>query len=569
MNVSPLPAKARLKRELRNLSEKYRASADFSKHKADQLLADTYLALCEAVNSPVSLGRWLRFKYKEHLSLVSESISHLSYNDSKAFMGDYLVSSFLSKYTDFDIGVDREKKAFDKWLLAESKCSETNDLFRARWSNDVSYSSFDVEEILHLTRREIQQILGEVPSDILEHGRFGPGSDMDTYANRVTRTYKYSSPGSCTPGVQSLIDQFDWDDVRAEFVNSAEFTNCSRLAFVPKTSLVDRSICVEPRWNIFFQLSVKHCMDRRLKVFGFDSSDQGKNVELARRAYSDGLSTIDLSSASDCVAKNLVLDLLPEDWCDILFKLRCPVTVYWNVPFKLEKIASMGNGYTFPLETLIFGATARATARFYAANFEDIAVYGDDIIVPEAIAATLIRVLEYMGFSVNQKKTFTSGTFFESCGSDFFKGQNVRPIFLKERISNVERTVRLANQITEFSRRYSDYSGASARFFASRNHLLRGIPKELRFFGPPNAGDGVVHAPFDASTPYTAGNGWQGYYIKSLMLTPMRFYCDRNHLLLAKLSGPDHSGNYISRRDALERKVGMVYVLDYEDFAVR
>lgn len=568
MSVNPLSEKRRVKRRLRRLTETLRASGDFSNDKADQLLADTYLALCEAVNTPVSLGRWLRFKYKELLSLVSEPVSHLSYNEFGGFIGDYLVSSFLSKYRDFPIKVDREKAAYDKWIAAEAKCQETNHLFRARWSGDVSYSSHEVEEILYLTRRQIHHILGDVPPDILAHGRFGPGSDMSTYGNRVTRSYKYSTPGSCTPGVWELINQFDWDDVRSDFVNSAEFTNASRLAFVPKSSLIDRSICVEPRWNIFFQLSVKHCMDRRLKIFGFDSSDQGRNVELAQRAYTDGLSTIDLSSASDCVAKNVVLDLVPEDWCDVLFKLRCPVTLYKGKEHRLEKIASMGNGYTFPLETLIFAAAARATAQFYAVSFEDIAVYGDDIIVPDVISAPLIRFLHYLGFATNVKKTFSGGTFFESCGSDFFKGQNVRPIFLKERISDVERAIRLANQILEFALRYNRNGSANSRYLACRRHLIAGIPKDLRFFGPRNGGDGIVHETFDRSHPIPAGNGWQGYFVESLMVSPTRFYCDQEHLILAKLSGADHRGNYVARRDALERKVGMVYVLDYEDFAV-
>lgn len=567
--TSSSPKGARLKREMRKLTEILRVSGKFRKERAHQIESDTFLALCEAVNSPVSLGAWLRYKHNEFLELVNAKVDPCNYTDKNKFMGDYLSVSFFSKYPDFNTGIDKENVAFQKWLSAEESCRETNELFRSRWSGGISYLPHSVEEVIHFARIKIQQILGPVPSDILTHGRFGPGSDTSTYRDSVSRYYKYRSPGSCTPGVQLLINQFDWDDKRADLVNSATLVNNSRLTFVPKSAKTDRAICVEPRWNIFFQLSVGAYMENRLADFGFDISDQGRNVELAQRAYFDGFSTIDLSSASDRISKNLVLDLLPDDWCDIIFKLRCPTTVYRDKVYKLEKVSSMGNGFTFPLETLIFAGLSLATCSYLNLPTENVAVYGDDIIVPKEAAPLLIEVLSCLGFPVNTEKTYISGNFFESCGSDFFEGKNVRPIFHKRRIRNVEGAVRLANQVTEYARRVHCFDHASARYLVAKSHIVSRIPKELQFFGPVNAGDSVIHSTFDSCTPRTAGNGWQGYFIRGIVVKPQRFFADGEALLHSKIDAADLPGNFVTRRGRTQSTVEEVYVLEFEDFVIR
>lgn len=553
---------------LRKLNQAYRVSGAIPESKARQIESDVFLALCEAVNTPTSLAQWLRFKYGELLQLVEKRINHEHYDAVRVFEGDYLVVSFFSKYRDFKLPIDREVEAKKKWLLAEERCRQVNDLFRKRWNGEISNFSHSVEEIYHLSRQKITRFLGRVPDDILQHGRFGPGSDTSTSGVKVSRFYKYNSPGTCTPGVLSLLNQFDWDDRRHDMVDQALLVNHSKLTFVPKTAVIDRSICVEPRWNIFFQLSVAHCMERRLKSFGYDITDQSRNTGLASRAYSDGLATIDLSSASDTISKNLVLDMFPDDWSDVLFKLRCPVTKHHDVAYKLEKISSMGNGYTFPLETMIFAAFAESTCEYLRLPTEDVAVYGDDIIVPEEAAKLLLDVLDAFGFSANAKKTCIKTTFYESCGSDFYKGKNVRPIFLKERIRNVEGTIRLANQITRFSRRTMCFSAADGRYLAAVSPIIRRVPKDLRFFGPPNAGDAVFHVPFDRATPRPAGNGWEGYFITGLVVKPLRFYRDGESLLFAKLDGPDLPGNYVVHRGMTETRVEEVFVHKYEDFAV-
>ncbi len=568
-----VPNRGRLKRELRKLNIDLGLGRQFDSEIAGRILSDTFLALCESVNSPVSLGMWLRFKYNElydpsgPYGLVQREADPRSYLHWYEFKLDYQVCSFLKKYRDFKIPVDREAAAHKKWLESEVRCRGVNEAFRSMWSSDITFMSATANAIYHRACAKICYVLGpQPPDDILSRGRFGPGSDLSTWSNRISRFYKYSSPGSCTPGIRSLLSDFTLDDIRADIPERAELVSGSRLTFVPKTAIIDRAICVEPRWNIFYQLSIGDFIEKKLKSFGYDISDQGRNQTLASRAYHDQLSTIDLSSASDTVSKNLVLDMLPEAWADLLFKTRSPTTTYRGETYELEKISSMGNGFTFPLETLIFSCLAEAACELHGEDLEDVAVYGDDIIVPKVAAHDLIETLATLGFDTNVKKTYIDSVFFESCGADFFCGRNVRPVFLKEKVSNVERAYRLVNQITDFARSFGDSRFAVRRFSDIGNHVIRHIPKSLRLYGPANAGDGCIHAPLDKSTPHHALSGWQGYFIPSLLFKPQGFYRAGDALLLAKLDGPDLDGNFVVHRNQTLPSVGLVYVLRYEDF---
>jgi hypothetical protein len=111
----------------------------------------------------------------------------------------------------------------------------------------------------------------------------------------------------------------------------------------------------------------------------------------------------------------------------------------------------MGNGFTFELESLIFYAVVKATCEEMGLNdFEinrSVAVYGDDIIVPRAVAPQLYERLTLFGFAVNEDKSFTKGFFFESCGADYYDGHDVRPFFLRRDILTIKDMYFLLNSL--------------------------------------------------------------------------------------------------------------------------
>jgi hypothetical protein len=161
----------------------------------------------------------------------------------------------------------------------------------------------------------------------------------------------------------------------------------------------------------------------------------------------DGFATIDLSNASDCISLGLCGYAIPMEPLDRMLVLR---SAYSTVRLKgesktvaLKMMSTMGNGFTFPLQTAIFSAAAAASislgdgvrtmpkawSEYHLGGL--FSVFGDDIVVPPKFAERLLWLLRWMGFYPNDKKCFTNGWFRESCGFDFYQGFNVRPFFLR------------------------------------------------------------------------------------------------------------------------------------------
>jgi len=125
-----------------------------------------------------------------------------------------------------------------------------------------------------------------------------------------------------------------------------------------------RSICVEPGLTSFYQLALGEEIRRRLLRVGVDIRDQTRNQLLAREGSVTGLlATIDLSSASDTMSYELIRYLLPPDWFDLLTSFRSPSVTYKGSVIDLEMFSSMGNGFTFPLETLVYWSLTYAASQ--------------------------------------------------------------------------------------------------------------------------------------------------------------------------------------------------------------
>jgi hypothetical protein len=219
----------------------------------------------------------------------------------------------------------------------------------------------------------------------------------------------------------------------------------SRLSFVPKTSKISRCICTEPILNMFFQKGIQGSLERGLKeVIGIDFSNQpDENSLLARIGSETGrFGTIDLQSASDSMSMALVKEFFPRRVFDLLSRFRSPKTVLPDGrTIDLHMVSSMGNAFTFPLQTLFFSAIVLGAYRVlgikpkhFRGRFggeSNFAVFGDDIIVEREAFNLVSRLLSISGFTVNQDKSFNEGLFRESCGSDYMSGHNVRGVFIQ------------------------------------------------------------------------------------------------------------------------------------------
>lgn len=287
-------------------------------------------------------------------------------------------------------------------------------------------------------------------SDIAKCFGLGSGSNIgakstDFYTKYVNSTMAHTDPALPLMFREAISTDKLWSDVEAFRQQSygSESVAGSRLSFVPKSRTISRTICTEPILNMFFQKGIGGVLEGRLReVFGINLSDQpGHNAALARVGSTSGkFGTIDLSSASDTISLRLLREILPPEPLFWLEKCRSPKTVLPDgSELELHMISSMGNGYTFPLQTLIFASLVTAAYRVYdiaiarpgKRTHGNFAVFGDDIIVDHRVYSAVVRCLSLLGFRVNSDKSFNDGWFRESCGSDFHQGYNVRGVYIK------------------------------------------------------------------------------------------------------------------------------------------
>lgn len=218
----------------------------------------------------------------------------------------------------------------------------------------------------------------------------------------------------------------------------------SRATTVDKDATRKRFIAIEPTVNMFFQQGLMSMMYSRLRDFGLDVyKAQGLHKQLACQAsITRSLATIDFSSASDCMSSNLLEWLLPFDWYRQLDRVRTGFVQIDSALHQCNMFATMGNATTFPLETLLFWALAYGTYHTSSTKsnsllpcremFGECRVYGDDCIVPTAIADTFMDICKSVGFIVNRDKSFFGSEYFrESCGGDYFHGYDARPFYIR------------------------------------------------------------------------------------------------------------------------------------------
>jgi hypothetical protein len=134
--------------------------------------------------------------------------------------------------------------------------------------------------------------------------------------------------------------------------------------------------------------------------------------------------------ASDTLAYNTVAWLFPQSWVKVLSDFRSKQAVVGKGSDRFvvnyAKFSSMGNGATFTIETLVFAAACRAVgSKAYS-------VYGDDIIIEADLYAKLVRLLKFFGFSTNADKSFHTGPFRESCGSNWYLGTDITPKYIRD-----------------------------------------------------------------------------------------------------------------------------------------
>jgi hypothetical protein len=345
----------------------------------------------------------------------------------------------------------RERKAFMNFV----KCEQ--DVRRV----DAELTEKDIGEFVNVSTMLFRNLFTQVDSDIY-YGellpKHGPGSTADglssngkylqkTWTRRLEEvfpSYEYLIPNL---HFREELDEIDILEPGSEVP--------VKVISVPKTLKTPRIIAMEPACMQYTQQAILRNILAAVKrdellsqIVGFD--DQVPNQELARLGSLCGsVSTLDLSDASDRVSNQLVRAMVSR-WPSLLKALDSTrsrkADIRGHGVLRLAKYASMGSALCFPIEamvftTLIFVGIQRSlnvalTPKLINQFRDSVRVYGDDLIVPTEHVLSIVQALEHFGARVGLDKSFWTGRFRESCGKEYFMGQDVSLVKARQALPN-------------------------------------------------------------------------------------------------------------------------------------
>lgn len=472
--------------------------------------------LLAELSSPCSLDLLVDLENEDYSAFFKRSIKDYQHSDSREYFIDNLALSLLKKSPCL-VSSEIDNDTMANFMACEEQCRQTNDRLAA---TERGISQFDDE--FFIAKGKIAAILGSLPDSALDFG-FGPGVSLgrkgvDTGAYAKYSVFRPTITSKAIPFAELYLKGTLWGQYLERGTdNKIQFNvvEAAEVAFVPKNYKIKRVVCVEPLLGTYFQKGIGSYIRKKLQFNGVDLSQQTHNQKAAYEAQQRGLATADFTSASDTIATRAVLDLLPIDWYLVLDTFRTPkAKLPSGEVIQLEKFSSMGNGFTFELESLIFYAAAYAVVKLGSGRVDEIYVYGDDVILPKEDFARYREFTAYLGFTINMEKSFVEGKFFESCGVDIYDGTNVRSFYLKNDLRDDFNIYECYNSLLAISDRWKIAIPDTLDF-------LQSLVARERRLSVPFPYSGGFHANQSRDFGITS-DGWEGSHHRALMYTPRR-----------------------------------------------
>lgn len=531
------PAKADRSQILRLIREFRLHSADYQR-----VIKSFYISL----DTPVSLACYMLYTYGEFDQLVSKEVDPSLYQDGIRFRDDFAAVSFLRKHETLKTTFKRKEAALLTFAEGEVACKATNERIRRYLLGGTK--NLPDESHLNGALGKIDRVLGSFSiDDVLDMSGWGPGTTILVKGSDTSGARKFDVDSDFTEDAYALFGDVM---IRAyplwEGIRTPRFLVGNKISTVPKNAKTDRTIAVEPGGNSWIQSGVGRLIRKRLRFSGYNLDSDLKNQ---RGAYigsiDDSLATIDFKAASDTIAIETVRLLLPPKWFQVLDAARSKLYTLDGVVHRSEKFSTMGNGFTFELESLIFLTLGLAVCENLGVDDSGVSIFGDDLIIPSKCVPELVALCSFLGFTVNEKKSFSSGPFRESCGAYYFDGLDVKPFHLKTDLLYVKDIYRLANAIRSLSHRHAFCVGCDGRFRRTWSLLVHLVPSSLRLFGPVSSGDATIHNNLVDSNPSLNSNGWCGFNYTGLPESSITIEKESFGLLLSKLNRRSRSKGFI------------------------
>lgn len=257
--------------------------------------------------------------------------------------------------------------------------------------------------------------------------------------------------------IRSELDLIVIEHLSAVLVNK---TYKSRRMIVPNSSI-----------GGLYSNGLGAVMVERLCRNGYDVKVLPDNHKLlAKQASKHGrLATVDQSLASDNITVDLIQRLFPRRWARALLFGRIGFLDVDDELIETKTMSTMGIGFTFPMQMVVFLGLAHACLDMYVEAHGDvgnatISCFGDDLICPVELKSTITHVFESLGLQFNADKSFWRGPFRESCGGDYYHGFDVRPAYLPPggiELKAASYEAWLYKSYNALKRRWDDYAIAS------------------------------------------------------------------------------------------------------------
>lgn len=361
----------------------------------------------------------------------------------------HLHNNVLKKYHEDRMTKEARKAAVAKFLESNSICKSFS------WNQESYYY-----DIALRVRDRLYEIFHSGPMqenvlslfEIVQNCMPGPGSSLGT---KETSFYGKLFGSKLTTYDSSGTLYRYWSENLSHRWKSAEkarlseygldFRSASNMSFAHKNLDEARTINTEASLEMLLQKGAAAILERLLrKFYNIDIRKQPLiNRLLARLGSLDGSNaTIDLKDGSNRISTEFYRLVLPKQVFLALDRIRAKRIVIPKAlsdhagEIDLEMFSTQGDGFTFALQTLMFASITEAVYESMGLptdcrDYPHFSVFGDDIICVKSAFHKVTKMLEFCGFTVNTEKSFNSGPFRESCGADFFKGHNIRSVYIK------------------------------------------------------------------------------------------------------------------------------------------
>lgn len=313
--------------------------------------------------------------------------------------------------------------------------------------NELTGFRIDDDALLRTANLVIRDLFSDYDRSKLVF-KHGPGVTSDTPIAEKFEAAVPPMPATFSFAKSFFFNERDeqerlWRAPRLSNFDLFEGSDVARVLLVDKDYRGPRLISCEPSCLQWLQQGIKDYIYKKvgsheLTKGAVNFVDQTPSRDAALRASVDqSLSTLDLKDASDRVSLALVFRLF--DGTSILDDMILTRSSRTKLPdgrvVVLNKFAPMGSALCFPVMAVSIYALILSymvgLGYDLSAIRDQVTIFGDDVIVPTAIAKDVVQVLERYGLRVNHDKCFIDSPFAEACGGDYFRGNQVTPIRIK------------------------------------------------------------------------------------------------------------------------------------------